>query len=250
VITGATIVAVSAGYTWWSSGESLTSGKPIRNLIEIVAEMLPPDPKAVTRLGRPLVETAVMSVMATTLSALASVALAFLAARTTTPHPAISAVVKAFFNAMRTIPELIIAIIFVASVGFGLLPGILALSVCSTGMLGKFYAEAIEKADPGMAEAVASCGGSRLHVIVFEIVPQVLAHAVDYTVYRWEHNFRASTVVGMVGAGGVGFEIVAALRLMQYREVSAMLLVVFAVVQLVDNFGGLIRTRLVGEGSL
>ncbi len=249
LIAGAAIVAVSAGYTWWASGESLTSGKPIRNLIEIVAEMLPPDPKAVVRLGRPLVETAVMSVMATALSALAGVVLAFFAARTTAPHPAISAVVKALFNAMRTIPELIVAIIFVASVGFGLLPGILALSVCSTGMLGKFYAEAIEKTDPGMAEAVASCGGSRLHVIVFGIVPQVLAHAVDYTVYRWEHNFRASTVVGMVGAGGVGFEIVAALRLMQYREVSAMLLVVFAVVQLVDSFGGLIRTRLVGQES-
>ena len=248
LIACAVIVAASAGYTWWASGEALTSGKPIRNLVEIVAEMLPPDPKAILRLGRPLFETVVMSVMATVLSAVAGIPMAFLAARTTAPHPAVSALVKALFNAMRTIPELIIAIIFVASVGFGLLPGILALSVCSTGMLGKFYAEAIEKADPGMAEAVASCGGSRLHVIVFGIVPQVLAHAVDYTVYRWEHNFRASTVVGMVGAGGIGFEIVAALRLMQYREVSAMLLVVFAVVQLVDSFGGLIRTRLVGEG--
>jgi phosphonate transport system permease protein len=249
LIAGAAIVVLSAGYALWASGEALTSGKPIRNLVAIVAEMLPPDPKAIPRLGRPLLETAVMSVMATTLSALAGIPLAFLAAQTTSPHPAVSAAVKALFNAMRTIPELIVAIIFVASVGFGILPGILALSVCSTGMLGKFYAEAIEKADPGMAEAVASCGGSRLHVIVFGIVPQVMAHAVDYTIYRWEHNFRASTVVGMVGAGGVGFEIVAALRLMQYREVSAMLLVVFAVVQLVDSFGGLIRTRLVREGS-
>src|SRR5262249_32769500 len=150
-------------------------------------------------------------------SALIGVLLAFLAAWTTAPHPAFSVAIKGLFNAMRTIPELIVAIIFVASVGFGLLLGILALSVCSTGMLGKFYAEAIEKADPGLAEAVASCCGSRLHVIVFGIAPQVLAHAVDYTLYRWEHNFRASTVVGMVGAGGIGFEIVAALRLMQYR---------------------------------
>jgi phosphonate transport system permease protein len=240
------LVAASAGYTWWSSGDALTSGKPIRNFLEIVAEMLPPDPEAIPRLGRPLVETVVMSVMATTLSALFALPLAFLAARTMTPHPLISVAIKGLFSAMRTIPELIVAIIFVASVGFGLLPGILALAVCSTGMLGKFYAEAIEKADPGMAEAVSSCGGSKLHVIVFGVVPQVLAHAVDYTLYRWEHNFRASTVVGMVGAGGIGFEIVAALRLTQYREVSAMLLVVFVVVQLVDGFGGLIRGRLLG----
>ena len=240
------LLAASAGYTWWSSGEALSSGKPLRNLVDIVGEMLPPDPKAIPRLGRPLVETTVMSIMATALSALAAVPLGFLAARTTTPHALVSAATKGLFNAMRTIPELIVAIIFVASVGFGLLPGILSLCVCSTGMLGKFYAEAIEKADAGMAEAVAACGGSRLHVIVFGIVPQVWAHAVDYTLYRWEHNFRASTVVGMVGAGGIGFEIVAALRLMQYREVSAMLLVVFAVVQLVDGFGGLVRTRLLG----
>jgi phosphonate transport system permease protein len=75
----------------------------------------------------------------------------------------------------------------------------------------------------------------------------MLTDAVDYTLYRWEHNFRASTVVGMVGAGGIGFEIVAALRLMQYREVSGMLIVVFVVVQCVDGFGGLIRSRLLGR---
>ncbi|QEH35243.1 Phosphate-import permease protein PhnE [Aquisphaera giovannonii] len=244
VAAAVAMVVASAAYTWCVSGDALTSGKSLRNLAEIVAEMLPPDFRVVPRLGRPLVETAVMSVMATTLSALLAVPLAFLAARTTTPHPALAAAVRGLFNASRTIPELIVAILFVASVGFGLLPGILALSVCSAGMLGKFYAEAIEKADPGMSEAVAACGGSRLHVILFGVVPQVFAHAVDYTLYRWEHNFRASTVVGMVGAGGIGFEIVAALRLMQYREVSAMLLVVFAVVQLVDVFGGLVRTRL------
>jgi phosphonate transport system permease protein len=250
MIAGAlTLVAASAGYTWWSSGAALTSGKPLGNLLAIIAEMLPPDVRAIPRLGRPLLETVVMSVMATTLSALVGLPLAFLAARATAPHPAISVAIKGLFNAMRTIPELIVAIVFVASVGFGLLPGILALTVCSTGMLGKFYAEAIEKADPGMAEAVASSGGSKLHVIVFGIGPQVLAHAVDYTLYRWEHNFRASTVVGMVGAGGIGFEIVAALRLLQYRQVSAMLIVVFVVVQFVDGFGGLIRSRLLGRDA-
>ncbi len=251
LLIGAAIVmiAASAGYTWHVGGEALTSWKSYRNLVEIVAEMLPPDPKAFPRLGKPILETAVMSVMATTLSALAGIPLAFLAARPTTPHPIVSVVVKGLLNGLRTIPELIIAILFVASVGFGLLPGILALAFCSTGMLGKFYAEAIEKADPGMAEAVSSCGGSRFHVVVFGIMPQVLAQAVDYTLYRWEHNFRASTVVGMVGAGGIGFEIVAALRLLQYRQVSAMLLVVFVVVQLVDGFGGLVRGRLLGLES-
>jgi phosphonate transport system permease protein len=211
--------------------------------------MLPPDPAIVFSLGKPMLETVAMSVMATLLAAVCAFPLGFLGARTTTPHPAFGFAVKALFNALRTIPELILAIIFVASVGFGILPGILALGVHSAGMLGKFFAEAIEKSDPGLAEAVASCGGSRFHTIVFGIIPQILAHAIDYTLYRWEHNFRASAVVGMVVAGGIGFELVSSLRLLQYRQVSAILIVVFVVVQLVDAFGNAVRGRLVGSSA-
>src|SRR5262249_39604359 len=109
IAAGLAMVVASAGYTWQVNGETLTSGKPLRNLTEIVAEMLPPDPKVLPQLARPLVETAVMSVMATTLSALLAAPLAFLAARSTTPHPAISITIKGLFNAARTIPELIVA---------------------------------------------------------------------------------------------------------------------------------------------
>lgn len=243
------LILASAGYTLSVSGEALTSRKTFVNFAAIVREMLPPDPAVIPALGKPMVETVAMSVMATLLAAGVAFPLGFLAARSTTPLPLVPHLVKALFGAMRTIPELILAIIFVASVGFGILPGILALAVHSAGMLGKFFAEAIEKADPGLAEAVASCGGSRFHVIVFGIVPQVLAHAVDYTLYRWEHNFRASAVVGMVGAGGIGFELVSSLRLLQYRQVSAILIVVFVVVQLVDGFGNAVRSRLLGRAA-
>jgi phosphonate transport system permease protein len=243
------LIVGSASYTLRTSGEALISRKTFINFGSIVLEMLPPDVSIVRSLRKPMVETVAMSVMATLLAAASSFPLGFLAARSTTPHPVVSYLVKGSFNALRTIPELILAIIFVASVGFGILPGILALAVHSAGMLGKFFAETIEKADPGLAEAVASCGGSRFHVIVFGIVPQILAHAVDYTLYRWEHNFRASAVVGMVGAGGIGFELVSSLRLLQYRQVSAILIVVFVVVQLVDGFGNAVRARLLGRSA-
>jgi phosphonate transport system permease protein len=181
------------------------------------------------------------------LAALFAFPFSFLAARRTSPHPLIALVVKATFNFLRTIPELVLAIIFVASVGFGILPGILAMGLHSVGSLGKLYSEAIEKAEPGLMEAVASCGGSRFQVIVFGVIPQVVAQAADFTLYRWEMNFRASTVVGMVGAGGIGFELLATLRLMQYRQVAAILLAIFVVVQLVDSFGNQVRTRLMGQ---
>lgn len=83
------------------------------------------------------------------------------------------------------------------------------------------------------------------HVIIFSVIPQIFSHSIDYSLYRWEYNFRASTVVGLIGAGGVGFQIIAALRLIQYKKICAILIVVFALVQLVDFFGNVIRKHLI-----
>jgi len=245
ILTGSgLLIAGSLAYTLYYSWEALTSNRILGNLFRIVSEMFPPDPGVLLTLGKPVVETLSMSVVATLLAIVISFPLSFLAARNTTLHPAICPVVKGLFNALRTIPELIMGVIFVAAVGFGILPGILALGFHSAGMLGKFYAEAIEKADPGLVEAVESVGGSRFQVIVFGILPQVLTHCIDFSLYRWEYNFRASTIVGMVGAGGIGFQLIASLRMMQYRELLTILAVVFVMVQLVDYFGGLVRKKI------
>ena len=243
------LVAASTIYTATLRTRSLTSGKAVRNFLSMIGEMLPPDPSVVPDLGKPMWETVVMSVMATVLAAACAFPLSFLAARTTTPHPLVSVFVKAVFSLFRTIPDLVLAIVFVASVGFGIVPGILAMGLHSVGSLGKLYGDAIEKADPGLLEAVASCGGSRLQVIVFGVIPQVFAHAADFTLYRWEMNFRASTVVGMVGAGGIGFELLVAMRLTKYQQAAAILLSILVVVQLVDQFGNLVRSRLVGPAT-
>ncbi|WP_134702027.1 phosphonate ABC transporter, permease protein PhnE [Ammoniphilus sp. YIM 78166] len=238
------LVLGSFFYTLMVSWDSLTSGDILKNLSRIVGEMFPPDFAVVTTLGKPVIETLAMSVMATLLAVVLAFPLGFMAAETTSVHPTVRYLVKGLFNALRTIPELILAIIFVASVGFGILPGILALGLHSAGMLGKFYAEAIDKVDKGLIEAVEASGGSRFHVIVFSVIPQIISHGIDFTLYRWEYNFRASTVVGMIGAGGVGFQLIASLRVMQYQEVLAILVVVFLMVQLVDAFGNTIRKKL------
>jgi phosphonate transport system permease protein len=131
----------------------------------------------------------------------------------------------------------------VAAVGFGALPGVLALGLHSAGMVGKFIAEAVEHADPAPVEAVRATGAGPLQVVLHGVLPQVLPRLADLTVYRWEYNFRASTVMGAVGAGGIGLQLIAALRVMQYRDVSAILLVILAAVTLVDALGSALRTR-------
>ncbi|MFZ5988405.1 MAG: phosphonate ABC transporter, permease protein PhnE [Bacillota bacterium] len=248
VFTGIVLVAGSFAYTINVSWEKFTSDKMFENLFTMLGEMLPPNLLVVSTLGKPIIETLAMSVMATLIAVAISFPLSFLAAKNTTPNPAIRPVVKGLFSALRAVPELIMGVIFVAAVGFGILPGILALGFHSAGMLGKFYAEAIEKVDVGLSEAIESVGGSRFHTIVFGVIPQIISHSVDYSLYRWEYNFRASTVVGLIGAGGIGFQLIASLRIMQYRDVLAILLVVFVLVQLVDGFGNIIRKRII-EGA-
>lgn len=244
---GGILIAGSLIYTLFFSWGSLTSGRILSNLWRITSEMFPPEPSVLFTLGKPAVETLAMSVVATLLAIVLSLPLSFLAAKNTTLHPLISPVVKGFFNALRTLPELIMGVIFVAAVGFGILPGVLALGLHSAGMLGKFYAEAIETADPGLVEAVEAVGGSRFQVIVFGILPQVVTHFIDYSLYRWEYNFRASTIVGMVGAGGIGFQLIASLRMMQYKDLFTILAVVFVMVQLVDYLGNLVRQKVLNR---
>ena len=205
--------------------------------------MFPPDFREAPKWVRPLLDTLAMSIAGTALAVGFSLPLAFLAARNTTPHPLVYQVARGVLNGLRSIPELIMGIIFVAAVGFGALPGVLALGLHSVGMVGKFFAEAIEHVNEAPVEAAWATGASPVQVILHAILPQVVPHMADVTVYRWEYNFRASTVMGMVGAGGIGFELMGSLRIMQYREVSAILIVILLMVTLVDSFSSYLRSR-------
>ena len=120
----------------------------------------------------------------------------------------------------------------------------LALALHSTGMVAKFYAEAIEHVDPKPLEAAKAAGASRFQVITHAVLPQVLPQLADITIYRWEYHFRASAVMGIVGAGGIGFELMAALRLIKYDEVSAILLSILICVLVVDGIGSALRKHL------
>jgi len=236
------VVVLSLWYGEFFDLQRLSKGIPAV-LQVIFREGFPPDFSRLNTWLYPLLDTVAMSIAGTGLAVLLSFLLCFLAARNTTPHPVLYWLARLFLNLVRSVPELIMGIILLAAVGLGILPGILALALHSVGMLGKFFAEAIEHADLAPVEAVQACGGRPLQVFFHGILPQVLPQLVDVSLYRWEFNFRASTVMGMVGCGGIGFQLMAALSLLEYRQVTALLIIVLLCVSVVDGCGAFLRRK-------
>jgi phosphonate transport system permease protein len=235
------LVLVSAAYVGLFDIRRLSEGIP--SIFSLLGEMLPPDFSNAGRWLRPLLDTVAMSVAGTALAIVLSLPLGLLAARNTAPHPLVYQAARIVLNALRSVPELIMGIVFVAAVGFGPLPGVLALGLHSVGMVGKFFAEAVEHVDEAPVEAVRAAGAHPLQVVMHGILPQILPQLAAVSIYRWEYNFRASTVMGAVGAGGIGLELMASLRIMQYRSVSAILLVILLAVIVVDGLGARLRHR-------
>jgi phosphonate transport system permease protein len=244
-LQGAVVLVAVIGFSYHTGlfdPTRLLDGVP--SILSLMAEGLPPDFSAGRTWLRPLFDTLAMSVAGTALALGLALPLGFLAARNTAPNKTTYRVARTTLNVLRSIPELIMGIIFVAAVGFGALPGVLALGLHSVGMVGKFISESIEHVANEPIEAVRAVGATPLQVIVHGVCPQVMAQIADIAIYRWEYNFRASTVMGMVGAGGIGFELMGSLRLMRYSEVSALLLVILATVTVVDAVGINLRKRL------
>ena len=237
------LVALAAlAITGFFDAQRFADGLPA--LAQLADEMVPPDFTRWRAWLRPLLDTLAMSIAGTALAVVLSLPLALLAAPNVSPHPALLHATRTLLSFLRSVPEIIMGIIFVAAVGFGALPGVLALALHSVGMVGKFYAEAIEHADPRPIEAARAAGASPVQVVTHAVLPQVMPQLADVTIYRWEYHFRASAVLGIVGAGGIGFELIAALRLIDYAQVSAILLCILACVVVVDAIGAALRKRL------
>jgi phosphonate transport system permease protein len=238
----ALVCIVSLWITGFFDAQRLLEGLPA--LGQLASEMVPPDFSRWQFWIRPLVDTLAMSIAATVLAVVISLPLALLAAPNTSPNALVYRSCRVVLSALRSVPEIIMGIIFVAAVGFGALPGVLALALHSVGMVGKFYAEAIEHVDPKPLEAARAAGASPFQVITHAVLPQVLPQLADITIYRWEYHFRASAVLGIVGAGGIGFELIAALRVIRYDQVSAILLTILLCVLVVDGLGAWLRKQL------
>ena len=144
----------------------------------------------------------------------------------------------------RAVPDLVWALIFVTAVGLGPFPGALALSVHSIGMLGRLFAEVIEDMDMGPVEALGTTGASRLQVFSHAVIPTVLPSLIGIALYRFDENIRSSLVLGFVGAGGIGFQLLSAMNLFQYKTVSLLLIITFVIVIAVERMSAALRKRI------
>lgn len=154
-------------------------------------------------------------------------------------------IAKSLLNILRTIPEMVWALIFVFLVGLGPFPGVLALGVHTGGVLGKLFGEVLEDIDPQPVEALQSTGASRLQILFYGIVPQVLPQFISYTLYRWEVNIRVAAVLGFVGAGGLGQRIYIAISLFLENQLLTFIIAIYILVTIVDYLSAYLRRRAI-----
>jgi len=217
------------------------AGKGDAALTDVALRMYPPDFDDRRLWLKPLYQTLAMCTAGTALAVFASIPLSLLAAKNATPHPVIYHGTRVLLNIMRGVPDLIAAIMFVAAFGAGPLAGTLALAFHSTGVLGKFFAEIIEHTDASAVEAVRATGAGPLQVLYHGYLVLAFPQLTDASVYRWECNFRNSFMMGLVGAGGIGFTLYSAFTILAYHEMLALLILVLGLVTLVDFLGAKLR---------
>ena len=223
-------------------GELLGAGA-LAQMGRFIAEFFPPQwaPAFLARVGQGALETLAMSALGSGLAAVAGLAIALVASRPPGPLRWLS---RLLLNALRSVPELVWAAILLVSAGLGPMPGTLALALHTTGVLGRLMAEALENAPPQTAQALRWAGASRWQVFAFATLPQAAPQLLSYTLYRWENNIRAATVLGVVGAGGLGQMLSLHLSLFQMRETCTVLLAMLALVMLVDACSYAARRKL------
>jgi phosphonate transport system permease protein len=215
----------------------------VPNMADFFGRMVPPDLSYLTSLLAPTIETIQIAVWGTVIAVIASAPLALLAARNTAPHPSIYFVTRLFLNLLRSINELIYALLLVSAVGLGPFPGVLAIALHATGMLAKFVAEEIEHVNRGPVEALQATGAGRMQTILFGIIPQILPAVVGYILYRFDVSIRSATVLGLVGAGGLGFALITTMKMFRYHETAACILVIILLIWAADAISGHLQKK-------
>lgn len=228
------------------TGASLT--EVFSNLDEMVTfleRLSHPDFSYLPELLSPMLKTLKMSMLGTIIGVLIAIPLSFMATEVATKNPIITNIVRLFLNIIRTIPNLLLAAILVAVIGIGEATGIVTIAIFTFGMVSQLIYESIETIEYEPIEANESVGANRLQIAVWSIWPQIMRTVISYFFYAFEINVRASTVLGYVGAGGIGVSLSASLGLFRYDRVSMVILSIFAVVLIVDFISERIQRRLV-----
>ena len=215
------------------------------NIFRFVTSLWPPDNTYWLRMLDPILATVQMAFLGTLLAVVLSFPFALLAARNTSPHMSVYQTSRMVLNIIRAVPSLVWAIIFVAAMGFGPFAGVIALGIGQVGVLGKLYSEAIEAINPRQVEAVSATGAGVLQVFSFAVLPQALPLMISYTLLDFEANVRSATILGIVGAGGIGFELQASFSQFQFKQVMTILIEIVLLVTLIDQLSAFVRRRLI-----
>jgi phosphonate transport system permease protein len=213
-------------------------------MVDIVRRAMPPDFSTFPDTLWPALETIDIGLFGTIVGIVLAVPLSVLAAANVTPSRWLYYLSRGIIGFTRSVPDLVWALLFVTAVGLGPFPGGLALAVHSVGMLGRLFAETIENMDMAPIDALSLTGASRLQVFTHGIVPSILPALAGIGLYRLDENIRSSLVLGFVGAGGIGFQLLTAMNLFEYRQVSVLLIVVFVIVFAAEQLSAICRERL------
>ena len=211
---------------------------------DIFNRMLPPDFSNISNLILEMLETIEIAFLGTFIAIVLSIPLGLFSARNLAPNYGVFLVARTITIFFRAIPEFIIAMILVIAIGFGAIPGVLALGIHTMGFLAKFYAEDIEHVNKGPIEALKSSGASKRQIISFAIIPQIIPSFIANNLYILDRNIRMATMLGIVGAGGIGYELQSSFRMFEYQKVSAIIVIIFVAIFIIDHLSSFIRSKI------
>jgi phosphonate transport system permease protein len=216
----------------------------VHGMADLIRRAMPPDFSQLPEAVWPTLQTLDIALFGTIVGVIIAIPLALLAAANVTPSRYAYYGARAIIGVARAVPDLVWALLFVTAVGLGPFPGGLALGVHSVGMLGRLFAETIEQMDMAPIQALELTGARRIQVFSHGIVPMLLPSLLGISLYRLDENIRSSLVLGFVGAGGIGFELLSDMNLFQYQDVSLLLIIIFVIVLGAERMSAALRERL------
>lgn len=216
----------------------------VQDIIEYFSRYSTPNFAHLSRYMALLGQTLATALWGSALAFVVAALLAPFAARNLAPNPATYRIARELLNFMRAMPDLLLALIFVAALGLGPLPGALALGIHTAGFLGKFFSESLERVDGGVYEAVAASGASRMQIVMYAGWPSIQREALGYVLYIFDRNVRMAAVLGLVGAGGIGLALHDTLRMFNYDESAALIIVILVTILIIDYLSTWLRGKL------
>ncbi|MFD1038349.1 phosphonate ABC transporter, permease protein PhnE [Virgibacillus byunsanensis] len=243
------ILLVIALYLWTFLGIDIDWARAwervLNNFSRVIPKLFSPDWSASNEVFWNILETIFIAFAGSLMAAILAIPLGFLAAHNMTGSRILTTLGKWILSAVRAFPDIILAILFVVAVGPNAFAGVLAIAIGSTGMLGKLYSEVIESIDMQVVEAMEANGANKIQMLFYAVIPQIIPEFLSYAIYRFEIDIRASSILGIVGAGGIGTMIIFAANNRNWNEMGLILLAIIIVVTVIDFVSARIRRKIV-----